>query len=43
MGNIIGDLNSRRGIVNELGTRSNLHVVNASVPKPKIRGSEDGG
>eukprot|EP00913_Durusdinium_trenchii_P034247 g32051.t1 len=32
MGNIIGDLNSRRGIVNELGTRSNLHVVNASVP-----------
>ena len=31
MGNIIGDLNSRRGIVNELGTRSNLHVVNASV------------
>jgi len=32
MGNIIGDLNSRRGIVNELGTRQNLHVVNASVP-----------
>eukprot|EP00913_Durusdinium_trenchii_P013127 g12322.t1 len=32
MGNIIGDLNSRRGIVNELGTRNNLHVVNASVP-----------
>jgi len=32
MGNIIGDLNSRRDIVNELGTRSNLHVVNASVP-----------
>ena len=31
-GNIIGDLNSRRGIVNELGTRQNLHVVNASVP-----------
>ena len=29
MGNIIGDLNSRRGIVNELGTRNNLHVVNA--------------
>ena len=31
-GNILGDLNSRRGIVNELGTRNNLHVVNASVP-----------
>ena len=37
MGNIIGDLNSRRGIVNELGTRSNLHVVNASVPLAEAR------
>ena len=43
MGNIIGDLNSRRGIVNELGTRSNLHVVNASVPEPKFRHLKGGG
>ena len=43
MGNIIGDLNSRRGIVNELGTRSNLHVVNASVPKPKLGDLKMGG
>ena len=32
MGNIIGDLNSRRGIIQNLATRGNLHVVNASVP-----------
>ncbi|OLQ04316.1 Elongation factor G [Symbiodinium microadriaticum] len=32
MGGIIGDLNSRRGIIQNLATRGNLHVVNASVP-----------
>ncbi|CAJ1351413.1 unnamed protein product, partial [Effrenium voratum] len=32
MGNVIGDLNSRRGIIQNLATRGNLHVVNASVP-----------
>jgi len=42
-GNIIGDLNSRRGIVNELGTRSNLHVVNASVARWRLGGLVDGG
>jgi len=32
MGGIIGDLNSRRGMIQELTTRSNLHIVQAKVP-----------
>jgi len=32
MGGIIGDINSRRGIMNNLSTRRNLHVIEAMVP-----------
>mmetsp|Transcript_16681 Transcript_16681/g.35355 ORF Transcript_16681/g.35355 Transcript_16681/m.35355 type:complete len:821 (+) Transcript_16681:82-2544(+) len=32
MGAIIGDLNSRRGVIKELSTRFNLQVVSAGVP-----------
>merc|ERR1711920_615749 len=32
MGGIIGDLNSRRGMVDNLSTRGNLQVIAASVP-----------
>lgn len=32
MGNIIGDLNSRRGMIQNLTTRANLQVIQASVP-----------
>jgi len=32
MGDVIGDINSRRGMVGELGERGNMKVVRASVP-----------
>jgi elongation factor G len=32
MGNIIGDLNSRRGLVNNIGDRGNMKIVEANVP-----------
>merc|ERR1712190_206137 len=32
MGSIIGDLNSRRGIIDNLSTRGNLQVIQANVP-----------
>jgi len=32
MGNVIGDLNSRRGVIQSLGTRGNLQVIQANVP-----------
>jgi len=32
MGNIIGDLNSRRGVIANLSQRGNMHVVVANVP-----------
>jgi len=32
MGNIIGDLNSRRGLVNDIGDRGNVKIVSANVP-----------
>ena len=32
MGDVIGDLNSRRGIINELGERGSLRTVAAQVP-----------
>lgn len=32
MGNIIGDLNSRRGTVQNMITRGNVHVIQANVP-----------
>ena len=32
MGDVIGDINSRRGMVAELGERGNMKVVNAKVP-----------
>jgi len=36
MGGIIGDINSRRGIIDNLSTRSNLHVIAASVPLARM-------
>mmetsp|Transcript_67763 Transcript_67763/g.153235 ORF Transcript_67763/g.153235 Transcript_67763/m.153235 type:complete len:812 (+) Transcript_67763:64-2499(+) len=32
MGGVIGDLNSRRGVIDSLGARGNLQVIQASVP-----------
>jgi elongation factor G len=32
MGNIIGDLNSRRGLVNNISDRGNMKIVDANVP-----------
>ena len=32
MGGVIGDLNSRRGVIQSLGTRGNLQVIEANVP-----------
>ena len=32
MGDVIGDLNSRRGQVQEMSTRGNANVVDAMVP-----------
>ncbi|CAK0892124.1 unnamed protein product [Prorocentrum cordatum] len=32
MGNIIGDLNSRRGVVNDIGDRGNMKIISANVP-----------
>eukprot|EP00930_Biecheleria_cincta_P091015 TRINITY_DN804_c0_g1_i1.p1 TRINITY_DN804_c0_g1~~TRINITY_DN804_c0_g1_i1.p1 ORF type:complete len:829 (-),score=175.35 TRINITY_DN804_c0_g1_i1:257-2686(-) len=32
LGGIIGDINSRRGIIQNLSTRGNLHVIQANVP-----------
>ena len=32
MGDVIGDINSRRGMVGELGERGNMKVVRATVP-----------
>ena len=32
MGDVIGDINSRRGMVAELGERGNMKTVRASVP-----------
>merc|ERR1711976_24395 len=36
MGGIIGDINSRRGMIDNLSTRSNLQVIQASVPLAKM-------
>jgi len=36
MGGIIGDINSRRGMVDNLATRNNLHVIQASVPLSRM-------
>merc|ERR1712176_757663 len=36
MGGIIGDLNSRRGMIDNLSTRSNLQVIQASVPLSRM-------
>ena len=35
MGDVIGDLNSRRGQVQEMSTRGNANVVDAMVPLSK--------
>merc|ERR1711879_549423 len=32
MGDILGDINSRRGMVGELGERGNVKTISASVP-----------
>merc|ERR1712205_230486 len=36
MGDVIGDINSRRGMVGELGERGNMKVVRAKVPLANI-------
>merc|ERR1712217_705907 len=36
MGNIVGDLNSRRGIIGELGERGNAKTVSARIPLAKM-------
>jgi len=36
MGGIIGDLNSRRGMIDNLSTRGNLHVIQASIPLARM-------
>ena len=38
MGDVIGDLNSRRGQVQEMNTRGNANVVNAMVPLANMFG-----
>lgn len=38
MGDVIGDLSSRRGRVAEMGTRANLHVVKSFVPLAEMFG-----
>ena len=38
MGDIIGDLNSRRGQVNDMDTRGNARVVTAMVPLANMFG-----
>ena len=38
MGNIVGDLNSRRGRIEGMGTRSDAHVVKVSVPLSEMFG-----
>ena len=38
MGDIIGDLNSRRGQVSDMETRGNARVVNAMVPLANMFG-----
>ncbi len=38
MGDVIGDLNSRRGQVQNMGTRGNVNIVNAMVPLANMFG-----
>ena len=38
MGDVIGDLNSRRGQVQEMNTRGNANVINAMVPLANMFG-----
>jgi elongation factor G len=38
MGDVMGDLNSRRGRIGELGTRKNLQVITATVPLAEMFG-----
>lgn len=38
MGDVIGDLNRRRGQINSMGDRSGIKVINASVPMAEMFG-----
>ena len=38
MGDVIGDLNSRRGQVQEMNTRGNANVINSMVPLANMFG-----
>ena len=38
MGDVIGDLNSRRGQIQEMNTRGNANVIDSTVPLAKMFG-----
>jgi elongation factor G len=38
MGDVIGDLNARRGRIHDMGARNGLHVIRASVPMAEMFG-----